>query len=134
MENPAPVQPTSEQPPPKPERNWKKVLLFLLIFLFLISLIGVGLYLLIPTLTEQPTQNQATNEIQPETKILVWIVGKEIWVKELDKEAEKVFTEDKKILDWDLLENDKIVYITAIVKAKDEVYGTEIVSLDLKTK
>jgi len=47
----------------KPKRNWKKILLFLLIGLSLISLVGVGLYILIPRLTEQPaspTQNQAT--------------------------------------------------------------------------
>ena len=136
MEDPAPVQPTSEQPPPKPERNWKKILLFLLIFLFLISLVGVGLYLLIPRLTEQPTspaQNQTTDEDQPEAKILVWVVGKEIWVKELGSKAEKVLTEDKKILDWDLLGDEKIVYITA-EKDEDEFYGTAIVSLNLKTK
>ena len=61
MENPAPAQPTSEQSSPKPERNWKKVLLFLLLFLFLTSLVGVGIYLLIPRLTEQPAQNTTTN-------------------------------------------------------------------------
>ena len=136
MENPAPAQPTSEQSSPKPERNWKKILLFLLIGLLLISMVGVGLYLLIPRLTEQQdslTQKQATDEIQPETKILVWIVGKEIWVKELGSKAEKVLTEDKKILDWDLLGDEKIVYITA-EKDEDEFYGTAIVSLNLKTK
>lgn len=136
MEDPAQPQPTSEQPPPKPERNWKKILLFLLIGLFLTSLVGVGLYLLIPRLTEQPTspaQNQTTDEDQPVTKRLVWVVGKEIWVKELYKEAEKVLTEDKKILDWDLLGDEKIVYITA-EKDKDEFYGIAIVSLNLKTK
>ena len=51
--------------PEKSERNWKKILLVLLPFLFLISLVGVGLYLLIPRLTEGPTpitqpQKQAT--------------------------------------------------------------------------
>ena len=58
MENPV-------QPPTKPERNWKKILLFLLIGLFLISLVGVGLYLLVPKPTEESTpttqpQKQAT--------------------------------------------------------------------------
>ena len=45
--------------------NWKKITLFLLIFLFLITLVGVGLYLLIPKPAEEPTpstepQKQAT--------------------------------------------------------------------------
>ena len=58
MENPV-------QPPTKPERNWKKILLFLLIGLFLISLVGVGIYLLIPKPIKEPStltkpQKQAT--------------------------------------------------------------------------
>ena len=51
------------QPSQKPKRNWKKILLILLVVLFLISLVGIGLYLLIPIITEQPaspTQKQAT--------------------------------------------------------------------------
>lgn len=60
------------QPPQKPERNWKKILLILLIALFVISLLGVGLYLLIPRLTEGPTpitqpQKQATPSAEPAT-------------------------------------------------------------------
>jgi len=60
------------QPPQKPERNWKKILLILLIALFVISLLGVGLYLLIPRLTEEPTpmtqpQKQATPSAKPAT-------------------------------------------------------------------
>ena len=68
MENPAPVQPNPNPPPQKPKRNWKKISLILLIGLFLISLVGVGLYLLIPRLAEQPdspTQNQATPSSKP---------------------------------------------------------------------
>jgi Tol biopolymer transport system component len=38
----------------KSKRNSKKILLFLLIGLFLISLVGVGIWLLIPNLTEEP--------------------------------------------------------------------------------
>ena len=123
----------------KHSRNWKKILLILLILGISVSLIGVGLYLLIPRLIEEPTsstQKQVTPpaKIKPKTTKIVWIKGKEIWVKELNKKAEKVLTEDKKILDWDLLGNQKIVYITAVEKSKDKIYGTEIVSLDLKTK
>ena len=50
--------------------NRNKILLFLLIFLFLISIVGVGLYLLIPRPTEEPaspTQNQATPSEKPAT-------------------------------------------------------------------
>ena len=135
--------PSSTEPtisvPEKPKRNWKKLALIFLLALFVVSLIGTGLYLLIPRLTEGPvlpTQKQATPsaKIKPKTTKIVWRKGAEIWLKDETKEAEKVLTEDKKILDWDLLGSDKIVYITAIEKSKDEVYGTEIVSLDLKTK
>jgi len=68
MENPAQPQPTSNKKP----FNWKKILLILLIALFVISLLGVGLYLLIPRLTEEPTpmtqpQKQATPSAEPAT-------------------------------------------------------------------
>ena len=67
MESPALAQPTSEQPPPKPERNWKKILLVLLLFLFLTSLVGVGLYLLIPKQVEEP-QQQTEKQVTPSNK------------------------------------------------------------------
>ncbi|OGY26795.1 MAG: hypothetical protein A2Z11_02390 [Candidatus Woykebacteria bacterium RBG_16_43_9] len=65
-EQPQPIiNPTLE----KPKRNWKKISLILLIALFVISLIGVGLYILIPKLTQEPpsqTQKQATPSAKPQ--------------------------------------------------------------------
>jgi hypothetical protein len=60
----------------KSERNGKKILLILLVALFLVSLVGVGLWLLIPGLTEEPSSpssKQATPSVtkkkpQPEYK------------------------------------------------------------------
>ncbi len=61
-ESPAP-QPSISQPLGKHSRNWKKILLILLILSVSVSLIGVGLYLLIPRLTENPTsQSQPKKE------------------------------------------------------------------------
>ncbi len=64
------VSPTAQSPTEssisaleKPKRNWKKILLLLLTALFVVTLVGVGLYLLIPELTQEPpskTQKQAT--------------------------------------------------------------------------
>jgi hypothetical protein len=130
---PPSISPTVE----KPKRNWRKILLILLVVLLLVSLVGVGLWL-IPKLTKEPTsptQKQATPsaKVQPKTKKLVWIVGREIWMKELNKKAQKVLTEDEKILDWDLLGNDKVVYITAEA-SNDIYYGTKILRFNLKTK
>jgi len=51
----------------KPKRNWKKILLLLFIALFIFGLVGVGLYLLIPRLTEEPSatpQKQASPSAQ----------------------------------------------------------------------
>ena len=62
-----PAQPQSSQ---KPAKNWKKVLLILLFALFLVSLVGVGIYLLIPKPSEEPTtqpQKQATPSAKPVT-------------------------------------------------------------------
>jgi len=129
------ISPTLE----KPKRNWKKISLLILIGLLLISLVGIGLYLLIPGLNQEPpsqTQKPATPSTKPKPKTtkIIWVKGKEIWIKDRNTDGTKFFAEDKKILDWDLLGNDKIVYITAVEKSKDEIYGTEIISLDLKTK
>lgn len=55
----------------KPKRNWKKILLILLVVLLLVSLVGVGLWLMIPRQAEQPTsptQKQATPSGKPTTK------------------------------------------------------------------
>ena len=58
-QSPLIVNPTIE----KPKRNWKRTLLILFILLFFVSLIGIGLYLLVPKLDEgspSTTQEQAT--------------------------------------------------------------------------
>jgi hypothetical protein len=59
-------QTTSE----KKSLNWKKISLILLVVLFLISLVGFGLYLLIPRLTEEPTSStQPQKQATPSAKV-----------------------------------------------------------------
>ena len=52
-------QPTSNQK----SINWKKISLILIVVLFLISLVGVGIYLLIPRPTENPTPTTQPQKI-----------------------------------------------------------------------
>lgn len=66
--------PQTTQPPQKPKRNWKKISLILLVVLFLVSLVGIGLYLLIPkSVQEEPkpipqqSQKQTTPSAEPAT-------------------------------------------------------------------
>ena len=66
--------PQTTQSPQKPKRNWKKTFLFLLISLFLISLVGVGIYLLIPkpakeTISINQPQKQATPSAQKDETV-----------------------------------------------------------------
>ena len=60
--------PQTTQPPQNPKRNWKKILLILLVVLFLISLVGVGIYLLIPKPAEEPPTTQPQKQTTPSAK------------------------------------------------------------------
>ena len=58
-----------QQPAPQPQvttsqgTNWKKISLILIVVMFLISLVGVGIYLLIPRPTEKPTPTTQPQKI-----------------------------------------------------------------------
>ncbi len=98
------IPPTSISPTlGKPKRNWKKVFLLLLIALFVVSLVGVGLYLLIPKLTQEPpsqTQKQATSPAEPtkptnKKKTIAYCWNDEIWITDVKGQKQKIHKFEK---------------------------------------
>lgn len=85
----------------KPKRNWKKILPLLLIGLFLISLVGVGLYLLIPKPTEGPTAQPPTKQAtpsakpKPKSKIVAYCWNDEIWITDVKGQKQKIHKFEK---------------------------------------
>lgn len=66
----------------KSKRNWKKIALIFLLALFVASLVGVGLYLLVPRLTEEPpSQKQTAPSAKPKEEKPHPLKGKIAFVK-----------------------------------------------------
>jgi len=133
QENQAPPTQVLNIEPKKPS---KKIIWILLAIPALI-LIGLGAWLIVKNPSPNPSKSSLKEttpsaKVQPMTKRLIWIKGKEIWLKEEGKVVEKVMTEDKKIFGWDLIGGEKIVYITA-ENSNGQYYGTRILRFNLKT-
>lgn len=138
VENP-PVSEVSVQAKSKIPKLTKKQIL--IIAAFVLAIIVLGLMLIYFNFLAKSGKNINENKVATtsvklatkKTERVVWVRGKEIWVKEGNKLPEKIFTETRRIMDWDVDSEGNLVYIVATAKNKDTVYGTELIRLKLAT-
>ncbi len=114
----------------------KKIFVFLGAVLLLTLLLVAYWYFMLRTSSNSKsgssqTTTKSAQVAKKKVERMVWVKDKEVWVKEEGKEPEKIFSETRRILSWDVATQGNLVYVAGTEKNKDEIYGTELISLDL---
>jgi len=140
--------PTNPQQSTSKAINWKLIGIIAVIAAIVIGGLGYAAVVLDFFGTKVQETPQTTKQASPSAKAkqkekavkIFWTTDYEIWLKEENKNSRKVVTETKKILDWEVLQDGKIAYITAEkvedeneYDDADEYYGTKIIIFDLST-